>query len=53
MENETRPTHEVTDLVYHEDEPNFIAIQGTLPECEKFLAEQKDFLYQIRLIIKH
>ena len=45
-------THEVVDLVYHEDEGN-IAFQGTQEECHDFVASQggSAFTYQVREII--
>ena len=42
-------THEVVDLVYHEDENN-IAFQGTYEECMEWKSEQ-GFGYQVRPII--
>lgn len=42
-------THEVVDLVYHEDEGN-IAFQGTQEECMEWKSEQ-GFGYQVREII--
>ena len=49
---ETKPTYEVVDLVYHEDENN-IAFQGTHKECQDFIIEQggATFMYEIRPII--
>lgn len=41
-------THEVVDLVYHDDENN-IAFQGTYRECEDWKSEQ-GFGYQVRPI---
>lgn len=43
------PTHEVVDLVYHDDEHN-IAFQGTQQECNDWKSEQ-GFGYQVRPII--
>ena len=48
---ETKPTHEVIDLMYHEDEYGFYAYSGTIEECQQFVAEQSDVGYQIRPII--
>lgn len=42
-------THEVVDLVYHEDENN-IAFQGTYKECMEWKSKQ-GFGYQVRPII--
>ena len=40
-------THEVLNLVYHENEGQE-CFEGTLEDCEKFVAEQgNDFLYNI------
>jgi hypothetical protein len=47
---EKQPTHEVVDLVYHEDEGN-TAFQGTQQECEDWKSEQ-GFGYQIKPIIR-
>jgi hypothetical protein len=46
-------THEVVDLVYHEDEGN-IAFQGTEQECHDFVASQGSdaFTYNVRIIIR-
>ena len=47
------PTHEVIDLVYHEDEGN-IPFQGTEQECNDFVTEQgcATFTYEVKPIIK-
>jgi len=50
MEAEKPATHEVVDLVYHEDEGN-IAFQGTYKECMDWKLEQ-GFGYQVRPILK-
>ena len=44
------PTHEVVDLVYHDDENN-IAFEGTVQECHDWNVEQ-GFGYQVRPKIK-
>jgi len=46
-------THEVLDLVYHEDEGN-VAFQGTSEECQNFINEQggATFTYKVQPIIK-
>ena len=44
-----RATHEVVDLVYHEDEGN-IAFEGTYEECQDWKSEQ-GFGYMVRPII--
>ena len=50
MQNkEKRSTHEVIDLVYHEDEGN-VAFQGTEKECHDWVAEQ-GFGYEVKPII--
>ena len=50
-EVKSRATHEVVDLVYHEEEGN-IAFEGTGQECADFMFEQGGMLYQMRLIIR-
>ena len=51
--NTEKSTHEVLDLVYHEDEGN-IAFQGTEQECYNWIKEQGDapFTYDVKPIIK-
>jgi len=46
-----RPTHEVVDLVYHEDENN-IAFQGSGQECADFMHKQGGFGFSMRPIFK-
>lgn len=53
---ESNPTHEVIDLVYHEDEGN-VAFQGTQQECLDWVDEQhmgggSFFTYEVKPIIK-
>jgi len=45
-------THEVVDLVYHENEDN-IAFQGTQQECHDWVSEQggATFTYEVKPII--
>lgn len=54
--NTAKPTHEVLDLVYHEDEGN-VAFQGTQKECLDWVDEQcmsgsAHFTYEVVPIIK-
>ena len=51
---EKLPTHEVIDLVYHEDEDN-IRFQGTEPDCQDFITEQggASFTYKVKPIVKY
>jgi len=49
IEKAKRATHEVVDLVYHEDEGN-IAFEGTYEECQDWKSEQ-GFGYMVRPII--
>lgn len=48
-----RPTHEVLDLVYHEDEGNSV-FEGSEQECQDFITEQggATFMYEVKPIIK-
>ncbi len=50
------PTHEVLDLVYHEDEGN-VSFEGTQQECLDWVDEQcmgggAHFTYEVKPIIK-
>lgn len=46
-----RPTHEVLDLTYTEEEGQGV-MHGTYEECQKFVAQQSDyFMYRIIPII--
>ena len=54
---ETKPTHEVIDLVYHEDEGN-VSFQGTQKECLDWVDEQcmngdTHFTYDVKPIINN
>lgn len=50
---EKLPTHEVLDLVYHEEEGN-VAFQGTQQECQDWITDQggATFTYKTVPIIK-
>ena len=49
---EKKPTHEVVDLVYHEDEGN-ISFEGSERACYDWIEEQggATFMYEVRPII--
>ena len=53
IKNKKKVSHEVIDLVYHEDEDN-VAFQGTSQECQDFITEQGDstFMYEVKPIIQ-
>ena len=53
MTTEKKATHEVLDLVYHEDEGNSV-YSGSEQECHDWIAKQggATFTYEVKPIIK-